>query len=364
MPTLEDYLDEGSSRPSWENIKNGRVFDINYVPPAIYERKELFAMADVLLDYLKHELRTHIVVSGPRGYGKTVCTKYLLSFIERKTREKGDQDTMFFYVSCRERSSDYTILKFMTGAEEGITRSSLLSRAKEFFKDKKGIVVLDEADHLRNSDILYFLSRETMLQTICIVRSGKWVTHLDDSILSSFQHKSIIFGRYTPEELFAILKQRAELGLHHYEESALGYLSHLTLQQYNGDVRFAIAGLGQLGKRNKWDNKTVEECLAEGIKEIETSLVARLSDSALILLKELIRYTDGIDTSSLFQRVNKIIKAKSTFFSILEDLQRDELIRLFGGKRGKPYFVAPTIHNPSVVIREYHERNPEPYDIW
>jgi Cdc6-like AAA superfamily ATPase len=355
MPTLDEYLEEKSNTLSGGNIKNGEVFDMNYLPPKIYERKELFTMADIVLDYLKRDLRLHIVVSGPRGYGKTVCTRYLLSSLEEKAKEK-KEDTVFFYVPCREKFSEYAILKFMMNAEEGITKSSLLSQAKEFFKGKKGIVVLDEADRLRDLDILYFLSRDTRLQTICIVRGGKWVTHLEDSVRSSFQRKSIIFGKYTTNELSIILKQRAELGLYYYDERAIDTLAGIVLASYNGDVRFAIAALGQLGKRNEWDEKAIKESLAEGIKEIEASIVSTLSDTALIVLRELIEHPDGIDTSSLFQKVKGIIKSKSTFFSALEDLQRDELIALFGGRRGKSYFVAPVIHNPSAVKEEYESR--------
>jgi Cdc6-like AAA superfamily ATPase len=360
MPTLDDYLKDGLGRSFTRNIKEKRVFDPDYIPPKIYERKELFQIADAMMDYLRERYTKNLIISGPRGYGKTVSVRYTLSRTEKAIREEGDKDTLFFYVSCHQAPTTYSVLKSIINAKEGIQRSLLWKKAEDFLSNKKGIIVLDEADFLKDTDILYLLTRNTQLILICVVRSPYWYVNLDDSIQSTLQPKFIVFGKYKPEELVEILKQRAELGLYHYDEKGIALLASLVIQKYNGDVRFAIKALEYMGMADKWDEQTILNSLAEGIEEFETFLVEKLSDEGLMILKILTEFPDGLRTSELYLKVKKHYQmAKSTFFSIIGDLEKDGLITTLGGKKGKSYFVAPTINNPHVVKREFEKREKE-----
>ena len=356
--TLDDFLlfDEGAKKT--ENIKDPRVFDVNFVPDEIYKRKEYATIAREVGAYLNRGLISHILIFGGRGTGKTATVKYLL----RRAREYSHERNInanFFYASAKENQTTYNILRFILNLKTGVTIKDLFDKAREALSGRC-IIAIDEVDFLKDDDVLYFLSRETEAMVIAVATSPFWIKTLDQSVQSSFQPDIIPFPEYTAEELLQIFRQRAEMGLYRWDEAGLNLLAAIIRREYHGDTRYGIMALKHLAPLDRWDEASVREAIMKGIRELELTAVGSLSSDSLILLSKIISFSDGVSSSLLYKKVREELSmAKATFFSMLEDLEKKGLIAALGGKKGKPYIVTPLLHYPEIVKEELRRRDYE-----
>ena len=336
-----------------ENIKDHKVFNLDYIPEKIILREQARKIAENMGSYIAKKLAEHILISGLRGTGKTLTVKYLLNEAKRFAESKGI-DFQPFYISVKRNRSTYSILREITGLKKGLSPEDLYKEAEKKINERRTIIALDEADFLKDYDILYFLTRETDSMIITIVTNPFWINELDDHVRSSFQPTFVHFPEYNPDELFAILKQRADMGLNEYDERGINFLAVKVASELKGDARYGILALRILGKWNKWDEKSVEEAIIKSVKDLELMLIDSLNERSLFILDLVSSHPDGMETSELYKEFKKEFDlSKFTFFSYLDELDKIGLISTVGRKQlkhgGHPYIVRSLIHYPDLI---------------
>jgi cell division control protein 6 len=354
--TLDPFLlfEEGIKKG--ENIKNNTVFRLDYLPEKIYERDQYRIIGREIGVHMGKGAGSSLLISGTRGTGKTLTVRYLLEESRKFVMERGI-DLEVFYIPVRRFRNTYSILKEITSSKHGTPYDALMERAKKKLEEKKIILALDEVEFLEDTEILYSLSRETNAMILAIVTNPLWIKKLEDSIQSSFQPEPIIFPPYTATELSEILRQRAELGLYEYDEKGIELLSAIVASRFNGDARYGILALKRLGKENKWDEESVNNAVAKSVRDLELLLITALSPESLDLLSMIASHPDGMSTTELYHTFKtKWDISKPTFFTYLNDLEKQGLIGTGGGRRGKPYVVTLLLQYPELIKEEVKKK--------
>jgi len=356
------FFDEGFEKA--RNIKNKDVFNLDYVPPEIFLREQAREIGKNIGLHLAKEAGDHLLVSGPRGTGKTLTVKYLLAEAQRYADSK-NIDFSYYYIPVRECRTTCSILRRITGLPYGTPPEKLFERAKGIINSRKTVIVLDEVEFFRDtekkaknengerSDILYFLTRGTRSMIITITASPLWRQKLEDSVQSSFQPQVVFFPPYSTVELFEILRLRAEMGLMRWDKDGLYTLAGYISANYNGDARYGILALKHLHETNKWDEESIKKAVIKSVQDLEYLIISSLVDEKLYLLFLITQHPDGITTSKLYNEfVKKYDLSKPTFFLYLGELELLSLIYAGGGVKGKPYLVTSTLRHPELVKEE------------
>jgi cell division control protein 6 len=182
----------------------------------------------------------HVWLFGAPGTGKTLVAKHVLKKNEKEACVKG------IYINCWEYNSYYSVLDYLVrelrilGAEK-LNTSFKLERFRQYMGDKLFLIVLDEIDHIKESErdsIIYNLCNTGNIGLICISNSRDALCEVDDRIKSRLNAKQIEFEPYTVMEILEILSQRVQFALcpGGCSEDALKIIAHYA----EGDVRTAI----------------------------------------------------------------------------------------------------------------------------
>ena len=182
----------------------------------------------------------HAWAHGPPGVGKTFCVRYL---INTEVQESG---ALPLYINCRERFTFLGVLeqfldtvKPLRSAQRNRERQLTILRTE--LSDRRVVLALDEVDVLPANDItdlLYHLSALPRTSIICISPSRLPFLGLPESIRSRLAPHQILFPRYKPEEIQAMIKRIVATGLRP------GAATHQALEKIAnhsyGDARRAI----------------------------------------------------------------------------------------------------------------------------
>jgi cell division control protein 6 len=347
-----------------KNVKNGEVFVLEYIPEKILLREQAVEIESIMGSYITRGLVDHILISGLRGTGKTLTIRYLLKLAEKFAENEGVK-IQTFYIPVETHRTSYSILREITGLRKGLPPEDLYKEARKRINERRTIIALDEADRLKDHGILYFLTRNTSSMVITIVTSPFWTEKLDDRIQSSFQPIPIHFPEYKAEELFEILKQRAEMGLYHYDLNGIAYLAHNVADDLKGDARCGILALKHMGKWDKWDGDAADRAIVAGVRELEWMLLRKINKRELLILYLLSSRPDGMGTAALYDKYNEAFgKSKYTFFSDLDELEKLNLISTVGRNElkhgGQPFIVRSLVRNPDLIKEAMRIKREEP----
>jgi len=338
------------------NIKNARMFDMNFKPNRILIRKELDKVTNDLADYVNLNLPRHIIIYGSKGSGKT------LSALIMAKAMKESKSVPYYYINVRENPTSIKIYRYLTRIS---SRGHDIDEVKNKFDSLlsgKSIVILDEVDFLQDYDILYHITRHTKANLILLTQKVYWYKDMnDESVKSSLQPDHIVFHEYNADEIREILKMRAEEGLNKFDKEAISLLSALLVRDYRSDARIGIKALEILGRSNKWNEKSVVEALKQAYIEVEGETLRNLGDRDLLILAALIK---NQDTNKAYAEVsslnNMFVKgmSKSTFFQSVNYLQNLGLITLIKKKVGRYYTMESQIllSDTSIVSKELRKR--------
>lgn len=275
-------------------FKNKRVLSHDYVPEILPHReKEIQKLAYILATALKGGKPSNVFMYGKTGTGKTAVARYVL----KKLLERGEKlglDLSYAYVNCRYRKTNYRVLVKICDEigcvglpETGLPTDAIFDRLIRFIdmKERLVIIILDELDWLvktSGDDVLYQLTRinneldKSQVSLIGITNDLKFREYLDSRVLSSLSEESIVFSPYNAQQLYDILKQRAEMAFKErvVEDAALKLAAAIAAQEH-GDARRAIDLLrvaGEIVERNG-DNKLLEKHILIAKDEVEKDLI-------------------------------------------------------------------------------------------
>lgn len=287
-------------------LSGGQVFrDRNllrhdYMPSSLPHREQqIQRLGSVLAPALSKERVSNLFAYGKTGTGKTIVAKFVLDRLQKKARDHGRAvDTS--YVNCRLAGTNYRVVADLCRALgqdvpfTGLAVGELLDRLREGLEshDSAFLVVLDEIDALvkRSEDdsLLYELTRINekleggWIGVIGISNDLHFKDFLDPRVLSSLGEEELIFKPYTSEELYDILRDRAEQAFQQgvLDDGALRLCAALAAGEH-GDARRALDLLrvsGEIGERSR-ENRILESHVRMAQQKVEHDRVTEVLSS-------------------------------------------------------------------------------------
>jgi len=272
---------------------NREVLHPDYIPETLPHReREIAKLAEILVISAKGERPSNVFLYGLTGTGKTAVAKYVVKKLVEKASSYGVK-LNYAYVNTRKVDTAYKVLASIASSlglrvpHTGLAVSEIYRRYMSALDNWGGlhIIILDEIDFFvkkNGDDLLYKLLRvnEDLLNArvsiIGITNDLNFVEELDPRVRSSLGEEEIVFQPYNADQLFTILKQRAELAfkLGVIDDSVISYCAALAAREH-GDARRALDLLrvsGEIAEREGADKVTVEHVKKASI-ELEENRV-------------------------------------------------------------------------------------------
>ncbi len=318
-------------------FKQPEAFDHAYLPESFeYRGGQLQALAECIKPCFQGLRPGNCKIIGETATGKTTSIKMVFHEAEQESK-----DVYFVHVNGSIFSHPFAIFsrihKEVLGYEppsSGVSLKDIYEKTFTHLEKKKKtlIVALDDAVYIADlNKVVYDLLR---VYELFSVKTGVWIVGtpkdtfaLDEKSASVFAGQHIVFPKYTEDELFSILKKRAEYGLYKgvVADDVLRRIAGITFQK---DLRFGIGllKLGVLEAENKEKKKV-------GLEEAERAL-AKFSSSdkgEKMMEKELLYLLEkkNFNSGSLFAEMNKKHKmAYSSFYRLIEEMKKKKLIEV------------------------------------
>lgn len=244
-------------------FSNKEVLRHTHMPSKLPHRDdEIEVIMFNLVEALKGNVPSNMVIYGPSGAGKTA----VINFICRQLEEKGQQIDRYVnpvYVNCRKIDTQYRVLAHLgnslldeyeqedipfTGWPTDRVFSELINRMNR--RGGVHVLVLDEIDHLvkkSGDDLLYNLTNlnaelgDARCSVIGISNDLKFTGYLDSRVRSRLGQEDLVFKPYNAAQLQDILSERALIGINEKALSAavIRLCSALAAQEH-GDARRAL----------------------------------------------------------------------------------------------------------------------------
>ena len=282
-------------------IKDGTKLTFDYVPENLVHRdiqmKQLAMLFRSVIDFNGSETA---FLSGGVGTGKTVTAKrFCVEMADHCAKSSIPMD--YIIVNCRQRSTEAGILLQLIRhydsafPDRGFSTPEMLRTFKGHVlkSNKRTVIILDEIDLLLKKggiDLVYQISRfnddsPIKISLSMILISQEYILDkLDSASLSSFKRANVIrFNRYTRDELFDIISDRAQLALkaNSFNKDVLDLIADIS-DEY-GDARFAIDLLDKSAR--------IAENRDEGILNAEDVRAAKAMIYSVVTQSKL----DGLD---------------------------------------------------------------------
>ena len=243
--------------------------DPEYLPDILPHREGETSEAFELLKPLASNRRaTNIFLHGPAGIGKTAVARFVM-------REFENEGVMGIYINGWYQRTEVAVLaEALRQLSYPVPRKgrSVDELVEDFFRNIEGekiVFVLDEVDALSEQGVLYVLSRASVPIGVVMISNDPYaMRHLDQRVKSSLSPIDIDFKKYSVDELFDILDERAKLAFRHYDSTAVRVAARLAFK-HGSDVRYGLKLLLRAGRlARKMDQELgIEHVKAVDVKE-------------------------------------------------------------------------------------------------
>jgi len=277
-----------------------------FIPTRLLHREgQLREIERCLKPALKNKTIDNVFLVGPTGTGKTSVAKRIL-----ETHFKDISS----YTNCWKYRSTHEVLKEILLAFEipvhGREPTGELTGILEKVARKKRIIVfLDEVDQLKDFGVLYTLTRNGCGVVLASIHCHA-LMNLHSRIKSSLAITEIELPRYTPDELFDILKDRVEFSFK--PRTLRAELIRLASVMASGDARSGLQILIRAGRKAEIrgkDHVTIEE-IREARKEAQkfrkSPILSRLNVDERIIY-ELLEKKRKLPSGQLYLEYRKLV---------------------------------------------------------
>lgn len=336
---MPDYF--GFNRDDPTIIAREEVLLSNYLPDELLHRdSELQAIADAVKPILQKKYPDNLFIHGTSGTGKTACVKYILRQIAEHSN-----NVLPIYVNCWENYTQLSVYNRIIEEmklpipRRGMATDEVFDKILQYVKnyEKPILLVLDELDGLRHDELLYVLGRSNekpgiLFGIVGVTNNSDLLAKMDARVRSSLRFSSMQFKKYNEDQLFGILRTRAEIGL------VPGTWSERLLQKIAANVqdssaREALHLLWKSAKHTeKKSSKTItiqhledviaSECYSSRLKDLNLSEEEKLIIELLKSAKQ-----EELNSTDLYERfTKKIKKTKRQIRNYIELLERKGMI--------------------------------------
>ncbi len=331
---MPNYFDGTTDEP--RIIKREEVLLPDYLPDELLHRdSELQMLADSIKPLVQKKTSTNLFIHGCSGTGKTTCVKYIL-----KQLSEYSSSVLPVYINCWEHSTQLAVYNKIVEEmrlplpRRGLATDEVFSRILQYVKNYKKpiLIVLDDMDGLRQADLLYVLSRSNekgvVFGVMGIANDKMLLAGLDFRIRSSLRFSELEFKAYSDEQLFSILRVRADnaLASGSYDERLLMKIAR---SAEGGSARMAIELLWKAAKNAEKTGKIkIHIQDAEDVLSSQVSFKLpelKLSSEELLILD--ILKEGELGSSELYDKfIQKIPKTKRQIRNYLELLERKGVV--------------------------------------
>lgn len=355
-------------------FKDESVLYPDFLPEQLLEReKEISELVFSLKPASSGGKPRNLFLYGPPGTGKTAVTRFVL-----KQLQEFSGKAKSILVNCFEANSRHAVLSFLAekfGAivpKRGVGSEEIYSELLGVWKRSQTvpIIVLDEADQLLatedGSKLLYDLLRVPELQktrtgVIIISNDSELLVQLDERVKSSLSAQQLFFEKYSPQQLKAILAERAKLAfLPNAMDSEVIPLTAGHAAKMGGDCRIGIECLLAAGREAEKQNS--EKILSGHLQKVFSSVdkislekrLHYLSPTETMVLKLAAKH-DGLTSGDLFAFVEEGDNRKigeRTFRAIISKLEQMRLIEakpVMEGQRGKTRQISVLVDKQKIL---------------
>jgi cell division control protein 6 len=235
-------------------FKDEFVFEENYEPNKIFHREYEIQEVISFFKSVSEGSTDNIDLCGPTGTGKTLIIKEII-----KEFQKRFQDIKIVYINCAEDNTKTKVLnKFSRKLiDNKKVTGGFINTIETVLQTLRGsIIILDEVDKVLlndGNDLLYILSNTSKISIVNISNIPQWRKFITDNRIDSrMPPNQTLFHAYRKEELFDILKNRAEKGLKEntYTDEILNEIAK-TIAMTSGNAREAIKMLRRAAKHSE-----------------------------------------------------------------------------------------------------------------
>ncbi len=318
-----DYFEELLRKPSL--FQDESKLDINFIPNRLPHRdKELSLLSQLFLILITNpnSISRKILITGKTGIGKTATVKkfgeiLINASIKREILIK------YAHINCRKERSSYKVLIKIIRLtnknfpKRGYSPQDLLEILIDSlnYQNIHLLVILDEMSYLINKgeDLIYSLTRinddslsvQQRISIIGIVRDVSCLNNLDYSTISTLQRNIVKFSNYSKDQIFDILKYRAQLCLKKniISDELLKMIVESTY--LNGDIRYGLNILWRATKvaENMNLNLITPECIRLGSQELvpfsTVDILKYMSSQKLLFLLAIVKSLKNTNKTSI-----------------------------------------------------------------
>jgi len=329
-------------------IEDARVLRDDFIPAEVVHRDhEIQHLSRVLRPFMDGELADTAILTGPSGAGKTCIAQFTVDRLQQEVL-----DLHVHYINCWQNYSRFRVLyrileglgKTVNIHRQSTPHDELIDRVQSH-DDAYSIVILDEADQLQDTAVLYDLHQLQNTSMILIAnREEELLGQVDDRLTSRLVGSDRIgFTRYDDHEIVSILQKRAESGL---VPNAIGTPEIRQIADASaGDARAAISILRNAARTAQYTNvdcitsAIVTESIPDARNEIIQKNLDRLTPDQRVVY-ELIEQEGSIDPSSLYRQYRTQVenpKTDRTVRNYLSKMVQYDLILAEGTSHDRVY---------------------------
>lgn len=307
----------------------------DFLPDDLLHRDaELKTIADAAKPLLKKRDCDNLFIHGKSGTGKTSCMRFIL-----KQLSEHSPAVLPVYVNCWEIPTKTAVYNKIIESMElpiprrGLSSDELFNKVLQYIKNynKPVLLVLDELDGLSHKDLLYVVARANekpgiLFGIIGISNNPAFIAKLDPRTRSSLRFSEMEFKEYSEEQLFGILKDRADLGLinNSWDDKLLRKIAR---NVDDGSARIALERLWKAAKHSEKSGKSKISLqdLADSQESATIRPGAKVTDMEMQIIEKL---KQGEKTSSELFELLGTEKSKRQFMNYLRQLEQKRIIEI------------------------------------
>ncbi|MCL5102084.1 MAG: AAA family ATPase [Candidatus Marsarchaeota archaeon] len=368
MQTLKDLIGESKIFAQRE------VLSPHYTPEKlVFREKEISSIEKAIKPALEGEKGRNLFVYGRAGTGKTSCAKYVISEIKEIPNTKARVS----YINCRMYNTRFRVLNKVIAdhmpnyARRGYGTVDLYEKLMGWIEEdnKILILVLDEIDMVKDlDDLVYIMTRINSeiraggVAMIGISNKVSFKEELDPRSLSALNESELVFPSYYSDEIYEIIKARAEKGFKKgaISDEILHFIAASAAKE-GGDARLSLKILSKSGElaEDKGKESVGMEEADEAVKMAESEIVYEVISSlpehqklvlySIVLLAQsggsYKKLTDGRDTylfsgevynryKSIAEGLKRAPKSERWYRNYISELEMQGLIASFDSSKG------------------------------